>query len=296
MLPFEVHSLLAEADALVDPLSLRNKVYAKLHRDHCARLLQPLFTEIVCDSRPLGDHTDPFVSHLIPRCDSVGLKVSCGIVKYSTWQTDTEKYEEQEGSMIRVMDLELGYQLDGVAEDGNSMFRILMISLIGSEEKKAVPARGFYACKRFVKKLKQAFFDEDWPEAVVKGSLVRGLQGTVKGATQLAVYSKGKQTSAQHHEECDWRNSTKSKWSSLERFEGQNRLCVFWRLQGFACLEDDQDGYPILTLINDKALKLIDAEDRKEIENRVREQQELIHRKTYENTIRRQSSSQPNTC
>ena len=45
-----------------------------------------------------------------------------------------------------------------------------------------------------------------------------------------------------------------------------------------------------------KALKLIDAEDRKEIENRVREQQELIHRKTYENTIRRQSSSQPNTC
>ena len=38
MLPFEVHSLLAEADALVDPLSLRNQVYAKLHALHGDRL------------------------------------------------------------------------------------------------------------------------------------------------------------------------------------------------------------------------------------------------------------------
>ena len=187
--------------------------------------------------------------------------------------------------MIRITDNDLGYQLDCVPADHNSMMSILMISVIGATEQQAVCGKGFHACKRFIRKLRKVFFDVEWPQGSVKGGIVKGLQGTVKGATQLAVLSNGKTTSFEKNPEKDWRNSDEFRWANLKRFKGQNRLCVFWRLVGFAYFSDSPDGHPRLTLINNKSLHQFDEETRKEIENKIIEQQKLIHFKDYEKNI-----------
>ncbi|MBL64329.1 MAG: hypothetical protein CMI30_13095 [Opitutae bacterium] len=269
----------------MDPLSLRNQVMEKRELDHCARQLEPVFTELHCEAEPLAGHDDPFINHLILKCSQIGLKVNCGLVKFSKWNSDTETYDEKKDTMIRIMDNDLGYQLYCVPTDHNSMMSILMISVIGATEQQAVCGKGFYVCKRFIRKLRKVFFDTQWPQGSVKGDIVKGLQGTVKGATQLAVLSNGKTTSFENNPEKDWRNSNEFRWANLERFKGQNRLCVFWRLMGFVYFSDSPDGYPQLTLINNKSLHQFDEETRKEIENKIIEQQKLIHFKDYEKTI-----------
>ena len=54
---------------------------------------------------------------------------------------------------------------------------------------------------------------------------------------------------------------------------------------GFAYFSDSPDGHPRLTLINNKSLHQFDEETRKEIENKIIEQQKLIHFKDYEKNI-----------
>lgn len=279
----------------IDELSsLRAEVLAKIQADKMARLQEPAMAELIIDEgSQWATHPDQFCNKLIQYCDWQNLKPSFGKARFAKWNSSKEKFEFVDQNLIRIQDLQLGYQLDCYPIEGNSIIQIIFIQTIGSTEEIAVAGQGFYACKNFLKKLKKIFFQYGWPSGSVNGGVVKCLIGTVKGATQLATLSKGRITSIRVNREQDWRASTESKWSELARFRGQNRLCIFWRLMGFAYLSDDKDGYPQLTLINMQSLDQLDEPTAAEIEQKIQEHQQLIHFKDYEKAkIHRKSPSE----
>lgn len=280
--------------AMDDLSSLRAEVLAKLQADKMARLQEPAMAELNIDEGfQWAKHCDPFCNQLIQYCGRHDLKASFGNARFAKWNSSKEQYDFFERQLIRIQDFELGYQLDCTPIEDNSIIKIIFIRTIGSTEDKAMAGKGFYACRRFLMKLKKVFFQYGWPQGVVKDGLVKCLLGTVKGATQLATHSKSKITSVRINKEEDWRASTESKWSELVRFRGQNRLCIFWRLMGFAYLSDDEAGYPQLTLINEESLHQLEEETAADLEQRLHEQQQLIHFRDYETAkIHGKSSSE----
>ena len=276
MIPEGVHRILARDDYY-------NEVLQKLCRDEVACSYAPALAKMYIDDKyPWGEHSDPFCNQLIVFCGRHGLKAYFGNTCFAKWNPKEERYDYIEERLIRIKDFVLGYQLDCVPTQENSIIIVTSIHTIGSTECKAVGGKGFYACKKFVEKLKDVFFKYGWPIDAIRDGIVQWLQGTVKGATQLATLSGGKTTSRMINNQVDWRDSTRSRWANLKQFKGQNRLCIFWQLMGLTYISNDDAGHPQLALINEQCLYRLNDDVAEKIKQNILQQQQLTHFKDYE--------------